>query len=182
MTTEWRASAWGRLLTKSDPWRLSVEGDRLFLRLGEKDVEMQPDNLSSIDINRGVLWTNITLFEGQKIRIDGLPNAKQQALKNEVGRLLLITRRRKFDECHSTIRGWLDNVAQTVIAANSENHWLTHEMQQALLANKPMLSIDDNALTKLFQTPEVQSSLQERAAATQRDLGPRYGLNVIINT
>ncbi|VVQ10195.1 UvrD-helicase domain-containing protein [Pseudomonas fluorescens] len=170
MTKEWRASAWGRLLTKSDPWRLSVEGDRLFLRLGEKDIEVQPDNLSSIDINRGVLWADITLFEGQKIRIDGLPNAKEQALKDEVGRLLLITRRRKFGECHSTIRGWLDNVAQTVIAANSEHHWLTHEMQQALLANRPMLSIDDDALTKLFQTPEVQSSLQERAAATLRDL------------
>ncbi|OXR28416.1 helicase IV [Pseudomonas umsongensis] len=167
---EWRASAWGRLLTKSEPWRLNTEDNRLFLRLGDKVVEIQPDNLPKVEVNRGVLWTDITLFEGRQFRVDGLPNSKEPNLAQELARLLLITRRQCFEECYSSIRRWLDTIVQTVNKADAEHHWLTHEMQQALLAAKPMLSIDDQALAKLFQTSEVQSSLQERAPDVQKDL------------
>lgn len=167
---EWRASAWGRVLTKSDPWRLSVEDDQLFLRVGEEVVAIQPDNLPKVEVNRGVLWTDITLFETRQFRVDGLPNSKAPALVQELSRLLLITRRRRFGECYTAVREWLDFVARAVATADSEHHWLTHDMQQTLLAAKPLLSIDDKALAKLFQTSEVQSSLEERALGVQQDL------------
>lgn len=167
---EWRASAWGRVLTKSDPWRLSVEDDQLFLRVGEEVVAIQPDNLPKVEVNRGVLWTDITLFETRQFRVDGLPNSKAPALVQELSRLLLITRRRRFGECYTAVREWLDFVARAVATADSEHHWLTRDMQQTLLAAKPLLSIDDKALAKLFQTSEVQSSLEERALGVQQDL------------
>lgn len=167
---EWRASAWGRMLTKSEPWRLTSEDDQLVLRMGEAVLEIQPDNLSRVEVNRGVLWTDITLFEGRQFCVDGLPNSRAQTLVQELSRLLLITRRRRFEECYSSVREWLDFVTQTVATADAEHHWLTHDMQQTLLAAKPLLSIDDKALTKLFQTPEVQSSLDERALIIQQDL------------
>ncbi|RJX78979.1 helicase IV [Pseudomonas sp. LS-2] len=167
---EWRASAWGRVLTKSDPWRLSVEDDQLFLRVGEEVVAIQPDNLPKVEVNWGVLWTDITLFETRQFRVDGLPNSKAPALVQELSRLLLITRRRRFGECYTAVREWLDFVARAVATADSEHHWLTHDMQQTLLAAKPLLSIDDKALAKLFQTSEVQSSLEERALGVQQDL------------
>jgi DNA helicase-4 len=167
---EWRASAWGRVLTKSDPWRLSVEDDQLFLRVGEEVVAIQPDNLPKVEVNRGVLWTDITLFETRQFRVDGLPNSKAPALVQELSRLLLITRRRRFGECYTAVREWLDFVARAVATADSEHHWLTQDMQQTLLAAKPLLSIDDKALAKLFQTSEVQSSLEDRALGVQQDL------------
>lgn len=167
---EWRASAWGRVLTKSEPWRLTSEDDQLLLRVGEEELAIQPDNLPRIEVNRGVLWTDITVFEGRQLRVDGLPNSKAPALVQEVARLLLITRRQRFEECYTAIRAWLDIVTQTVQGADAERRWLTHEMQQALLSAKPLLSIDDKALTKLFQTPEVQSSLGDRALSVQQDL------------
>ncbi|MGV8917295.1 MAG: UvrD-helicase domain-containing protein [Pseudomonas sp.] len=170
MTMEWRASAWGRLLTKSDTWRLWVEDGCLWLKLRAATVEIQPHNLASVEVNRGVLWTDLTFFQDRQYRIDGLPNSKEPSLTQEVGRLLQVARRNQFDGCYSSIRGWLDEVAYVVTNADSQHHWLTHEKQQALIDAKPSLSIDDQAITKLFQTSDVQTSLGERAGAVHRDL------------
>lgn len=167
---EWRASAWGRLLTKTEPWRLHVEDDRLFFRLGASVVEVQPDNLSSLEINRGVLWTDITLREGRIFRVDGLPNSKESLLREEIGRLLKVTRRQRFQECYALIQTWLNAVESSIKTVDSKCLWLTHEMQQELLAAKPSLNLDDQALNKLFQTPEVQSSLPDADTTVERDL------------
>ncbi|MDC6379867.1 UvrD-helicase domain-containing protein [Pseudomonas graminis] len=171
MTTEWQASAWGRLLTKTEPWRLHVEDDRLFLRVDDNFVEIQPENLPSVEINRGVLWTDITLREGRTFRVDGLPNSKESLLREEISRLLTISRRKRFQECYACIRTWLSTVAESVQRADSHCLWLTHEMQQELLAAKPILSLDDQALAKLFQTAEVQSSLSDGDTTVEQDLG-----------
>ncbi|POF88355.1 UvrD-helicase domain-containing protein [Pseudomonas putida] len=170
MTKEWRASAWGRLLTKTQPWRLHVEDDRLFLRVGDNIVEIHPENLPNVEISRGVLWTEITLREGRTFRVDGLPNSKESLLRDEISRLLSITRRQRFQECYSRIRTWLDAVAESVHTADSKCLWLTHEMQQDLLAAKPILNLDDLALSKLFQTPEIQSSLPDVDTTVEQDL------------
>ena len=167
---EWRASAWGRLLTKTEPWRLHVEDERLFLRVGDHVVEVHPENLPTVEINRGVLWTDITLREGRTFRVDGLPNAKEPLLREQIGRLLTITRRQRFQACYSAIRTWLNTVAESVQTADSKCVWLTHEMQQALLAAKPILNLDNQALNTLFQTPEIQSSLPEADTTVERNL------------
>lgn len=170
MTTEWRASAWGRLLTKTERWRLHVEDDQLFLRVGDVVVEVQPENLPTVEINRGVLWTDITLRQGRTFHVDGLPNSKESLFREEIGRLLTITRRQRFQECYSSIRTWLRAVAESLQTADSKCLWLTHEMQQELLAAKPTLNLDDQALNKLFQTSEVQSSLPDADTTVERDL------------
>lgn len=159
---EWRASAWGRLLTKSDAWRLWVEDGSLFLKLGESTVEIHPHSLANAEVNRGILWTDLTFFQGRQYHIDGLPNSKEPSLIKELGRLLQVARRNQFEDCYSLIRVWIDKVASAIATADSQYHWFTYEKQQALLDIKPALGIDDQALTKLFQTPDVQSSLGER--------------------
>lgn len=170
MATEWRASAWGRLLTKTEQWRLYVEGDQLFLRVGDNVVEVQPENLPTVEITRGLLWTDITIRQGRTLRVDGLPNSKESLLRDEIGRLLTVTRRQRFQEYYSSIRIWLNTVAEYVQKVDSKCLWLTHEMQQELLAAKPDLNIDDKALNELFQTSEIQSSLPDADTTVERDL------------
>ena len=160
---EWRASAWGRLLTKSDAWRLWVEEGSLFLRLREATVEIQAHTLANLEVNRGVLWTDLTFVQDRQYHIDGLPNSKEPSLIQELQRLLQVTRCNQFEDCYSSIKVWLDEVTSAISTADSQYHWFSYEKQQALLDVKPALSIDDQALTTLFQTPDVQSSLGERA-------------------
>lgn len=167
---EWRASAWGRLLTKSGTWRLWVEDGCLLLKQREGTVKISPDNLENVEVNRGVLWTDLTLFQDRQYHIDGLPNSKEPSLTQELGRLVQVARRKQFEDCYSSISDWLDKVASAISTADSQHHWLTHEKQQALIDARPILTIDDQALTKLFQTDDVQSSLGERAGAVQQNL------------
>lgn len=122
------------------------------MRVGDDVVEVQPENLPTVEINRGVLWTDITLRQGRTFHVDGLPNSKESLFREEIGRLLTITRRQRFQECYSSIRTWLNAVAESLQTADSKCLWLTHEMQQELLAAKPTLNLDDQALNKLFQT------------------------------
>ena len=170
MTMEWRASAWGRLLTKSVTWRLWVEDGYLLLKLRDATVKILPHSLASMEINRGVLWTDLTFFQDREYHLDGLPNSKEPSLTQEMGRLLQVARCSQFDSCYSSIKIWLDKVALTIANADSQYHWLTYEKQEALINAKPTLNIDDETLTKLFRTADVQSSLGERSVAVRQDL------------
>ncbi|VXB17092.1 UvrD-helicase domain-containing protein [Pseudomonas sp. 8O] len=165
MTREWQPSTWGRLFTKSKPWRLSIENDgRLVLSIGERAFQIAPEDTSSVVINRGIFWSDVTLSVGRRVRIDGLPNSHQPSLTKAVKHLLLVNRRRRFDSCYLELSRWLAEVSRVVETADAEQRWLTHDMQQRLLEAKPALAMEDTDLQKLFLMPDVQASLKEKAS------------------
>ncbi len=80
MTQEWAPSFWGRKLTRSPNWRLSLDDLELSLRLDGRIHAIHVQNEMAYRVNSGVLWTDITFYPGQELetKVDGLPTRVRQ--------------------------------------------------------------------------------------------------------
>ena len=96
MTTQWKPSWLGRLLTRSKPWQLTLEGDRLILRIGDRIYPLTAENFARGGIKRGLVWTNVTVFVGHKLRLEGLSNSEQPTLSQAFIHLEQLKHQRQF--------------------------------------------------------------------------------------
>jgi DNA helicase-4 len=133
MTTQWKPSWLGRLLTRSKPWQLTLEGDRLILRIGERVYPLTAENFARGGIKRGLVWTSVTVFVGHKLRLDGLPNSDRPTLNQAFIHLEQFKHQRQFEAYYAKVTQWLEDVTCTEETVDAECRWLTHDMQQELL-------------------------------------------------
>ncbi|WP_347906589.1 UvrD-helicase domain-containing protein [Pseudomonas grandcourensis] len=163
MTTQWKPSWLGRLLTRSQPWQLTLEGDRLILRIGDRIYPLTAENFARGGIKRGLVWTNVTVFVGHKLRLEGLSNSEQPTLSQAFIHLEQLKHQRLFEAYYAKVTQWLEEVACAIKTVDAECRWLTHDLQQVLLESRASLGVNDATLGTLFALPEVQSLLGSKA-------------------
>lgn len=167
MTQEWAPSFWGRKLTRSPNWRLSLDDLELSLRLDGRIHAIHVQNEMAYRVNSGVLWTDITFYPGQELetKVDGLPNVNGAALTQALKAALAEHRVRRevtfLQVEYQLIDQWIKHKTDTEQSAIQERRWLTAEIQQAVIAARPLIDAKD--IRTRLGDPVVAARLGARA-------------------
>ena len=65
MPPTWQPSAWGKVLTSSGDWKLSLHGDTLTVTLGGVPIVTAVEDVEILTVTRGLLWSRIELHVGE---------------------------------------------------------------------------------------------------------------------
>jgi DNA helicase IV len=174
MTKEWAPSTWGRNLTGSPDWLLRLQGLELSLTMHGQTHRVNVEEETSYRVNRGVLWTDVTLHPAQsrEVKADGLPNDQGEALGQALDAALVDKRIREdvafVRSAHRAVLQWLERKTKQEQEAEADRRWFTHEMQTALELTRP--SMDVNAVRVRLKKPGVKDRLGQEAAAIERSL------------
>ncbi|PWK32330.1 UvrD-helicase domain-containing protein [Cupriavidus plantarum] len=172
MIMEWTPSAWGKNLTRSPSWRLTLQGLTLSLTVHGTTYEANISDDESYGVGRGIFWTDITIYpdHSSPIKVDGLPNAQGADLAGAVQAAQTEERLRKdiefLRDAHQTVLGWLEYKTRQEQKVERERRWLTHEMQAAIELARP--TIDLRAVDARMQEPTVRVRLGYEAAVMER--------------
>ncbi|AWH29561.1 MULTISPECIES: UvrD-helicase domain-containing protein [Stenotrophomonas] len=162
---EWRPSGWGQRVTRSPDWRLRLDGEQVELSIGSALYQHHVDGDARVRIIPGLFWARIELQrdDGETLSVDGLPNRQASQLSAAVQQVLLActTRGRKalFQDILTQIQGWLAEADALTDRGSAGRRWITHEQQQALLAERPALPLQPSALKRLFLDEDVHDDL-----------------------
>ena len=163
MAQHWTPSRWGRKLTGSPDWQLSLQGSELILTVDGIIYKINIENPRAWRIRKGFLWARVTLRPAAsvEIKVDGLPNAQvstlvlmlEQALgeKQTTGELAAI------HHTMARINDWLEEISRQEMLVESQRRWLTQEIQDELERRKPAVEVD--TLARLLRKPAVISAL-----------------------
>ncbi|MDF2483072.1 MAG: helicase [Stenotrophomonas indicatrix] len=158
---EWRPSGWGQRLTRSAHWLLRLEGEYVEIRMGGKHYRQHVDDDALVRIIPGLFWARVELQteDHHTVSVDGLPNRQASQLSAAVQQVLFTctTRGRKalFEDILAQIYCWLAEADALTDRASADRRWITHEQQQALLAERPALLLQPSELQQLFLNDAV---------------------------
>lgn len=162
---EWRPSGWGQRVTRSPDWQLQLDGEQLALLIDGRQYRQHVANEHSVRVVRGVLWSRVELTteRGEALSVDGLPNSQGSRLAAALQQVHFArtTRGRKalFDTILEQIQAWLAEADALTDRGTTGRRWITHEQQQALLADRPALPLPPAELEQLFLDEEVHDDL-----------------------
>jgi len=158
---EWRPSGWGQRVTRSPDWQLRLDGEQLALLIDGRHYHLHVANEHSVRVVRGVLWSRVELTteRGEALSVDGLPNSQGSRLAAAVQHVLFARSRRGrkalFERVLAQIQAWLAEADALTDRGTTGRRWITHEQQQALLADRPALPLPPAELEQLFLDEEV---------------------------
>ncbi len=162
---EWRPSGWGQRVTRSPDWQLRLDGEQLALLIDGRHYHLHVANEHSVRVVRGVLWSRVELTteRGEALSVDGLPNSQGSRLAAAVQHVLFARSRRGrkalFERVLAQIQAWLAEADALTDRGTTGRRWITHEQQQALLADRPALPLPPAELEQLFLDEEVHDDL-----------------------
>ncbi len=175
MTHDWAPTLWGRRLSRSPDWRLRRVEDRLELTVGAERYVLPLAASNAWRVQRGPLWSTLQIAtEDGDLQLGGLPTAQAgelQALWQTAAQAR--QRDQRLDDANDAlaqIRDWLDQIDSALGQADAQQRWFTLEQQQALLACRPDVAMDDDALWAVFDDPALRPQLQGDAATIEDDL------------
>lgn len=160
MNNSWSPSVFGRLLTQSPQWELTLSSNRFQLKLDGKKHEGSVLDLVRLKVSPGSLWAGVSvpLNGGAMATLDGIPNAaaKEMAQKiaKEVRRIQVAELISNFDAAIQPVSSWAGGARGASKAQLATKGWLTHEFKQTQSALKP------NGLAELLSEPEVVRHLE----------------------
>ncbi|KAG0956385.1 hypothetical protein G6F31_012642 [Rhizopus arrhizus] len=165
MSMEWRPSGWGQRVTRSPLWRLRLDGEHLELTLGGQQYRQHVDGDHLVQVVPGLFWARVALqTEGGPVSVGGLPNRQAAHLAAAVQDVLSArsTRGRKglFEDVLAQIQAWLSAADALTDRGHASRRWITHEQQQALLADRPALPLSPDELERLFLDASVHDNLR----------------------
>lgn len=173
-TNEWAPSLWGRILTGSPNWSLSLQGVGLLLMVEGQPHRVNIEEESLYRINRGIFWTKITLHPRRscEVKVDGLPNT-EGAILTKALELVLVEKQTREDvvfvqDAHQIMSDWFLQKLALEEAAKIERRWFTHEMQTDLEVARPEINV--SAVRARLQNPGVRAKLNKETAELEASL------------
>lgn len=153
---EWQPSFWASLFRRTGSWLLKIENDHIVVLLDDQTFTIPPQAFATLKFQRGLLWTNLTLWSGRELRLTGLSYSARAEFNQALD---AASSRHHFRSSYAKIISWLKEVEQARASADSEHRWFTHDMQHELLARKNELGINLAELKALFDLPVIQSAM-----------------------
>ncbi|UQA68954.1 UvrD-helicase domain-containing protein [Stenotrophomonas maltophilia] len=162
---EWRPSGWGQRVTRSPHWRLRLDGECIELNIAGQQYRQRVDDDHSVQVIPGLFWASVSLqTDSGSVSVGGLPNGQASQLAAAVRTLLFArsTRGRKglFEDILEQIQAWLSAADALTDRGHASRRWITHEQQQALLADRPALPLSPDELESLFLDANVHGDLR----------------------
>ena len=170
---KWNPTMWGKTLTRSEDWSLSLDGDHLLLAVQSRKFQAIIQKKSPIAIRQGVFWADITFpIKGKRrLTVDGIPNAHsadiaaaiELVVRNKIAEerqqaegARRVARQRQFKAAYGLAAGWREMVLSDIRKHNVEQRWVTSEQVEALLAARPDLALTDDAFNSMFDDATLQ--------------------------
>ena len=166
---EWRPSIWGQRVTRSPHWWLRLDGESIELNVAGQQYRQRLDDDHSVQVIPGLFWSRVELkTEGAlRLSVDGLANAQASRLAAALQqvRFARTTRGRKalFDTILAQIQAWLSAADALIDRGRAGRRWITHEQQQALLAERSSLPLQPAELEQLFLDESVHGDLHSHS-------------------
>ncbi|MEJ8816223.1 UvrD-helicase domain-containing protein [Variovorax ureilyticus] len=133
MTTTWKPSTLGKLLTRAPDWALELDGGRVHLAVNGETTQMDVDELEGLPIKAGVFWARliIPLPDGKKLQLGGISKNNAKQCVHAVA--AAIAAKRQCDQ----IADWVHATTQACRRQIARRGWLGLEFAQRMESSKP---------------------------------------------
>ena len=176
MTQYWTPSPWGRRFTRAAAWRLRLIHRHAELERNGEIHRVPLEDAATLQFERGLRWTRLHLRgpDGAMFALDGLGNAQANALEAALAQQLARhdsdDRVEAFDAALVQVREWLQTATAAIGQADAQRRWFGHELQQAMLRQRPALAVDQEAMWAVFDDPSLRARLHGAASRIEADL------------
>ena len=139
----WGPSWWGRLITRSDDWRLQVDAESIRLIRGSH-IQVVELGEQVVRVEEGAWWASVSIATGgDPVELGGLPNSKADALRVALGNALVERDRlsglaERFTASCAEIVDWRSAMAREL--AQWQGQWVTREFVHAWSESRPVLA------------------------------------------
>lgn len=143
----WSPTAFGRLLTPSPPWQLSISGDQYELSVEGKISRGGLLDFDGLAITKGLFWCKfvVPLRSGRSVVLGGLPNSRGNELRSSIEQgVARIHRQRRAAELAQTFPDkvaplvqWERGVEIAVQSRFKQRGWLDHDFIERQSKAKP---------------------------------------------
>ncbi|MDM0106524.1 UvrD-helicase domain-containing protein [Variovorax sp. J22R24] len=165
MTTTWKPSTLGKLLTRAPDWTLELDGERLRLTIRGETTHFDIGQLERLSVKPGLIWGTliIPLGDADKLALDGISNHDAKQCKRAIGEALAAKR-----QCDQIV-GWVGTTLEAFKRQIARRGWLGREFAQRLEASKPSFptSIADSTAGRHHLSRQPQS-VQDAVRTWQR--------------
>lgn len=133
MTTTWKPSTLGKLLTLAADWALELDGGRIRLTVSGKSTQMDVDQLEILPIKAGVFWATliIPLRDAETLKLGGISNSNAKQCGHAVA--AAIAAKRQCDQ----IVDWVQATTEACQRQIARRGWLGREFAQRMESSKP---------------------------------------------
>ncbi len=173
-TNTWAPSLWGRTLTASSDWSLSLQGAELSLTVEGQSYQINVEDEILYRVKRGIFWTDITFNPGRsgEVTVDGLPNIQGSILVRALD-LVLIEKRTREDveflqSAQRIMSNWRRQKLDMEEYCRLQRRWFTHEMQASLMDARP--EVDVTAIRMRLELPNVRAKLGKESEVLEECL------------
>ena len=150
----WSPSYFGRLLTGSYDWTLTIQGDQYLIQV---ENELQKGSILEfkyIIFNKGLFWSDFDWLgpKGKDYRLDGLPNNEAALLLLSINQIISAELRNQerlqntkaFERATKEILNWHQIAQQKINARLTSKGWLQQSLTQELNNDKPIIEFNFN--------------------------------------
>lgn len=143
----WSPSTWGRYLTGSPNWLLSIQDTALELTISGRTHRVNIVEEATYRLTLGLFWSDITFYPGHssEVKVDGLPNNESKALHSAIANALVEIRIREdiafLEQAQATMLAWLREKSVREDTARTTRRWFTSRAQFELERTRPCVDI-----------------------------------------
>ena len=144
----WNSTGAGSFFTASPPWSLSLHDEQFALKVQDRALTGEIEQLENCRVAPGVFWAmfKIAGANGKVLKLGGIPNAKAQQLKACIDAAILRKRLRvqtaqlieRFDRLVQPVEQWAHQAVDACKAQVRRRGWLSHEFNERVSAAKPL--------------------------------------------
>jgi DNA helicase-4 len=144
----WRSTKWGETFTKTPPWALTLDGDKVMFDLTGKSRKSSIASVRTLSIEPGTFWSSVTYTPDgtSELVVDGIPNADakvmQEALRSALREYESAESKRQrikqFGDFLGLLVNWGRKVALSISKHNNEHRWISRDTLQEWMDTRPV--------------------------------------------
>lgn len=128
MLTTWGPSGFGKLVTGSGSWKLTLENDGLTVHDDGTSFRVGLEALTSPIVLPGWLWSSVVVpYEGRCIVLRGIPSRSARELGRTVELLLRV----------AEVKAWAAGFTKAILPSNGRRRWLSRDFRLRWEEAKP---------------------------------------------
>jgi DNA helicase-4 len=165
----WGSTDWGKTFTKTEGWRLTLDGHTITIEVAGKTYRAHIVGAKAISAKPGIFWSEVSFTPkgANAIRLDGIPNsnADEMLATLRASHAIYVSaaakkqRLQKFDECITPVVEWHNFVGGSAKSHKNHQRWIPEETLQSWLKKKPSGEAEGTSLSQLLQDPNVAAHL-----------------------
>ena len=153
MKRTWTPALWGRLLTFSTEWSISIDKSTLTVLLGRKKHCSDLAQVRGVSQKQGLAWASICVeFQSGNVNLDGIANDAAVELERIVNEEIERSLSHKLQELSAPIETW----ARLVRRAWPDDRWISQDEVRESLARAARHTDIGAELAKLLQHPRLR--------------------------